>query len=95
MAMDTTSLSRRELLAVSGRTGLGAAVLALGGSALRPRASAAQPGTTGVREIQLEAREVTWELAPGKAVKAMAYNGRVPGPEIRVREGERVRVLLQ
>jgi len=50
----------------------------------------AEPGT-----IHLEAREVTWELAPGRTVKAMAYNGRVPGPEIRVREGERVRIVLK
>ena len=49
----------------------------------------------GPRTIHLEAREVTWELAPGRTVKAMAYNGQVPGPAIRIREGERVRVILK
>ncbi len=95
MAMDTTRLSRRQLLAVSAQAGLGAVVLSLGAGVARPRAGLAQAGRSGVREIRLEARELTWELAPGKVIKAMAYNGRVPGPEIRVKEGERVRVLLK
>jgi FtsP/CotA-like multicopper oxidase with cupredoxin domain len=94
MAMDTTRLSRRELLAVSAQAGLGAVALSLSAGLLRPREALAQSATSRVREIQLETRELTWELAPGKVVKAMAYNGRVPGPEIRVKEGERVRVRL-
>jgi FtsP/CotA-like multicopper oxidase with cupredoxin domain len=48
-----------------------------------------------IRTIQLETRVVSWELGPGRTIKAMAYNGRVPGPEIRVREGERVRIVLK
>jgi len=48
-----------------------------------------------VREIVLEARQVKWELAPGRSITALAYNGRVPGPEIRFKEGERVRVVLK
>ncbi|MEK7366562.1 MAG: multicopper oxidase domain-containing protein, partial [candidate division NC10 bacterium] len=47
-----------------------------------------------MREIALVAKETRWELAPGKVIKAWAYNGRVPGPEIRLREGERVRIVL-
>jgi FtsP/CotA-like multicopper oxidase with cupredoxin domain len=38
---------------------------------------------------------MTWEIVPGKQIKAMAYNGQVPGPEIRLKEGERVRILLK
>ncbi|MBI4013904.1 MAG: multicopper oxidase domain-containing protein, partial [Candidatus Rokubacteria bacterium] len=57
-----------------------------------PRPGGAQP--SGTREFRIEARETIWELAPGKTVSAMAYNGRIPGPEIRVKEGERVRVVL-
>lgn len=45
-------------------------------------------------EVELVAQEVAWELAPGKRVAALAYNGQVPGPEIRVREGQRLRVAL-
>jgi FtsP/CotA-like multicopper oxidase with cupredoxin domain len=36
-----------------------------------------------------------WELAPGKRIKAMAYNGQIPGPEIRLKEGERARIILK
>ncbi|OGL05333.1 MAG: hypothetical protein A3I03_16440, partial [Candidatus Rokubacteria bacterium RIFCSPLOWO2_02_FULL_68_19] len=53
------------------------------------------PGRGGVREIHLEAREVRWELAPGKVIKGMAYNGQIPGPELRLEEGERVRIVLR
>ncbi|MFZ1060627.1 MAG: multicopper oxidase family protein [Candidatus Rokuibacteriota bacterium] len=53
------------------------------------------PGRGGVREIHLEAREVRWELAPGKVMKAMAYNGQIPGPELRLKEGEPVRIVLR
>ncbi len=82
--------TRREFLALAGRLGVGAA--SLGGLAsLRPAlASAGTP-----RTIELEVREVEWELAPGKTVSAMTYNGQVPGPEIRAREGERLRVVLK
>lgn len=55
--------------------------------------SAASPLLTG-DEIRLTAEPVRWELAPGKIVEAWAYNGRVPGPEIRVKEGERIRIVL-
>jgi FtsP/CotA-like multicopper oxidase with cupredoxin domain len=48
-----------------------------------------------VREIHLEAREVRWELAPGKVIKGMAYTGQIPGPELRLTEGERVRIVLR
>jgi len=57
-------------------------------------AATQREGADGVREIYLEAREITWELAPGKRIKAMAYNGRIPGPELRLKEGERVRIVL-
>lgn len=97
------SLSRREFLRVSGQVGLGALALAAGGGVLLQvcsddvrRSFAATEGVTpGIREIYLEAHEVTWELAPGKVIKAMAYNGQIPGSEIRLKEGERVRVILK
>ncbi len=79
-------LSRREFVAgaAGGLAGLGLPNL-LGG-----------PAATGaVRELVLETREMTWEISPGKQIRAMAYNGRVPGPEIRVKEGERLRAVLK
>jgi FtsP/CotA-like multicopper oxidase with cupredoxin domain len=33
-----------------------------------------------------------WEVQPGNVINAMLYNGRVPGPIIRVTQGEKVRV---
>lgn len=48
----------------------------------------------GVKVYELTAREIDWEVEPGVRKKAWAYNGQVPGPQIRVREGDRVRVVL-
>jgi FtsP/CotA-like multicopper oxidase with cupredoxin domain len=48
----------------------------------------------GVKVYDLTAEEIQWEVEPGRKVKAWAYNGQVPGPQIRVREGDRVRVNL-
>jgi FtsP/CotA-like multicopper oxidase with cupredoxin domain len=45
-----------------------------------------------VKVFELTAREIQWEVEPGRMLPAMAYNGQVPGPQIRVREGDRVRV---
>ena len=49
----------------------------------------------GVKVYELTASEMQWETEPGKMVSAMAYNGQVPGPQIRVREGDRVRIVLK
>jgi len=87
-------IARREFILAAGATAMTAAVPAMakllaGG----PPAGAAQDAP-GVRTIRLEAREVTWELAPGKTVRALSYNGRVPGPEIRAKLGERLRIVV-
>ena len=49
----------------------------------------------GVKVFDITAREIEWETAPGQKVKAWAYNEQIPGPQIRVREGDRVRVILK
>jgi FtsP/CotA-like multicopper oxidase with cupredoxin domain len=49
----------------------------------------------GVKIFDLETSIVQWEVEPGRKVEAWAYNGQVPGPQIRVREGERVRINLR
>ena len=48
----------------------------------------------GVKVFELTAEEIQWETEPGRKVKAWAYNGQVPGPQIRVHEGDRVRIRL-
>jgi FtsP/CotA-like multicopper oxidase with cupredoxin domain len=48
----------------------------------------------GVREFELTCGVTKWEVVPGRFVNAIAYNDQVPGPVIRVTEGERVRVRV-
>jgi FtsP/CotA-like multicopper oxidase with cupredoxin domain len=47
-----------------------------------------------VTEIDLTAAPLKWELQPGLAVDGWGFNNQVPGPELRVREGDLVRVRL-
>ena len=48
-----------------------------------------------MRDLTLTAQEIDWEIMPGTTVRAWAYNGQMPGPEIRVREGDLVRITLR
>jgi FtsP/CotA-like multicopper oxidase with cupredoxin domain len=48
-----------------------------------------------LREFTLTAKEIDWEIMPGTTVRAWTYNGQMPGPEIRVSEGDRVRIVLR
>ena len=50
------------------------------------------PGGQTLREYLIIAEDRTIEVAPGVFFEAWTYNGRVPGPTIRAREGDRVRV---
>lgn len=49
----------------------------------------------GVWVFELEAVPVRWRIFPGTSVTAWAYNGVVPGPEIRVPYGQRVRIEVK
>lgn len=46
----------------------------------------------GALEFKLDARPVWWRIFGKQRLAAWAYNGITPGPQIRVRNGERVRV---
>ena len=48
-----------------------------------------------LREFTLIAQNKIIEIVPGMEFQAWTYNGRVPGPTIRVNEGDRVRITLQ
>lgn len=77
-------LSRRDLLASSAATaavGLGWPVVCASGSASQ------------AVEVELEARPTVVNLA-GRRVRLLTYNGLFPGPVIRAREGEPLRVRL-
>ena len=58
----------------------------MGNALLEPRVE------NGVKVFDLTAEEIKWEVEPGKLVEAMAFNGMVPGPMFRVREGDKVRI---
>ena len=47
-------------------------------------------GAPGTVEIALVASPAKLSLVPGRSTDAYAYNGRVPGPRLEVREGDRV-----
>ena len=49
----------------------------------------------GVRVFNLVCQDVQWEVTPGTKLDAHTYNGIVPGPEIRVVEGEPVRIIVK
>jgi plastocyanin len=74
-------MSRRPV-----RTGLAAALLS---AALGASAEAA------VVPVELTARHATVQVAPGVRMEAWTFNGSVPGPTIRVREGDVVQVTLR
>ena len=90
-SLSNQTLSRRKFLL--GGTGF------LGATALPycfAQGDGGEPVPQGaIREIALEARPAEIEIAPGRMVTAWTYNGKFPGPEIRVKEGERLRVTLK
>lgn len=49
----------------------------------------------GVKVFELTTQLVRWQILPDVQVTAMTYNGTVPGPEIRVTQGDRVKVVLK
>ncbi len=49
----------------------------------------------GVKVFELTAQPVKWNILDEVTVSAWTYNGTVPGPTIRVTEGDRVRILVK
>jgi uncharacterized cupredoxin-like copper-binding protein len=49
----------------------------------------------GTKQFDLTTKVVDWEVEPGKVVKAMTYNGTVPGPTLKVAVGDKLRVVLR
>jgi FtsP/CotA-like multicopper oxidase with cupredoxin domain len=48
-----------------------------------------------VKVFDVTASVVQWEVAPGEFIEAYAYNGSVPGPLLRVTEGDKIRIVLK
>lgn len=76
-------LSRRDLLFVGGATAAAAALPSWALSATPVKKFALETSTQALSQIA---------PAPHPATRVWAYNGRVPGPEIRVRQGDRLRI---
>src|SRR3989338_8431089 len=49
----------------------------------------------GVKVFNLEAAPIRWPILKDTTVTAWAYNGMVPGPLIRVTEGDKVKIILK
>lgn len=49
----------------------------------------------GTKVFEITCQEVEWETEPGQVFPAFTYNGIVPGPELRVTEGDKVRVIVK
>ena len=49
----------------------------------------------GWKVFELTAQEIRWETEPGTFVDAMGFDGTVPGPELRVNPGDRVRIVVR
>ncbi|MBZ0287041.1 MAG: multicopper oxidase domain-containing protein, partial [Anaerolineae bacterium] len=58
----------------------------------RPQMEFTMDGDVKVYEIKVQ--QLDWETKPGTVYPAMAYNGMIPGPEIRVTEGDKLRFLV-
>jgi len=48
----------------------------------------------GVKVFDIRCQEVMWETQVGSVFAALTYNGRVPGPTIRVDEGDQMRFVV-
>ncbi|MEW6030286.1 MAG: multicopper oxidase family protein [Chloroflexota bacterium] len=49
----------------------------------------------GVKVFELTTKAVQWPILDGVTVTAYTYNGTVPGPMIRVTEGDQVRIIVK
>lgn len=51
--------------------------------------------TGQTRKFELTVKKTPWELLPGVTTEAITFNGTVPGPTIRVTEGDTVQVVVR
>jgi FtsP/CotA-like multicopper oxidase with cupredoxin domain len=66
----------------------------MGGGHAMSVANLTGPDGTPDEQFTLTARSATVRLPSGRTVDALTFNGSVPGPELRVREGDLVEVIL-
>ncbi len=47
-----------------------------------------------LKEVHLFARQSNWDIRKGDSISVLSYNGHLPGPVIRARQGENIRIVL-
>jgi FtsP/CotA-like multicopper oxidase with cupredoxin domain len=80
------SMNRRDFLAVSGLAALGVRARPASGKVL-PDVPGITPAIAPRADVTLRIGPVSLELAPGQVVHTIGYNGKTPGPLLRMREG--------
>lgn len=90
MGWDTPGEAMRDMAAVHPRlVTRQAEALARGDVPLEPKLE------DGVKVFELETGVAGWNILPEVKVQAYAFNGQVPGPRLRVTEGDRVRIKVR
>jgi manganese oxidase len=91
MTRDTPAAAMREMSAVDPEeVSYTAPADARGDLALEPRIA-----NDGTKVFGLTASVIDWNILPGEQVQAYAFNRQVPGPRLRVTEGDRVRINVK
>lgn len=89
MGWDTPGEAMRDMAAVHPRlVATRAEPRARGDIPLEPKLEG------GVKVFELETGVVRWNILPDVKVEGYAFNGQVPGPRLRVTEGDRVRIKV-
>jgi manganese oxidase len=87
MTRDTPGDAMREMAAVDpGEVSYTAPAGARGAQPLEPRLEG------GVKVFDLDVSVIEWNILPDEQVMAYAFNRQVPGPTLRITEGDRVRL---
>src|ERR1700677_1653904 len=76
-------MNRRSFLMTAGAMATGAA-----GSLVHPSSLRAAPKSAHTIHIA----PVSYEIAPGKTIQTVGYNGKIPGPLLRMKEGKPVTI---
>lgn len=58
------------------------------------RVRAQTAAARNAKEVHLIVKEAPWEVSPGASTDVLTYNGQQPGPVIRCREGEQVKIVV-